>query len=129
MKNLSKILLMFLCLVSLVGCGAPKLSANYSEEKLKAAAEEIISKFNEEKYDDVAAKLKADLRKDLPASKLKEVWSNYKNIGKYDSLSKIAFQEKNDYAVVVAIAKYEKRKVQFTLSFNKDMEMVGIYIK
>jgi hypothetical protein len=65
----------------------------------------------------------------LPSSKLKEVWTNYKSIGKYESISKIAFQEKKDYVTVISIATFEKSKVQFTLSFNKDMELVGIYIK
>lgn len=111
------------------GCGAKKLSSAYSEDKLKAASEEIINDLNNEKYDDVVAKLNKDLKKGLPASKLKEVWSNFKNLGKYDSISKMVFQEEKDCVVVVSIAKYEKGKVQFTLSFNKNMELVGIYMK
>ncbi|WP_312890921.1 DUF3887 domain-containing protein [Clostridium thailandense] len=129
MKRLYKVLLIILCITMLGGCGAKKLSSAYSEDKLKAASEEIINDLNNEKYDDVVAKLNKDLKKDLPASKLKEVCSNFKNLGKYDSISKIVFQEEKDYVVVISIAKYEKGKVQFTLSFNKNMELVGIYMK
>ncbi len=129
MKRLSKIMLMILCIMMLGGCGAKKLSSAYSEDKLKAASEEIIKDLNNEKYDAVVAKFNSDLKDKLSANKLEEVWVNYKSLGKYDSISKIAFQEKDNYAVVVAIAKYEKGKVQFTLSFNKDMELVGIFMK
>jgi len=129
MKRLSKILLVVLCIMMLGGCGAAKLSDAYSEEKLKSASEEIINNLNNEKYDEVVGKLKEDLRKQVPADKIKEAWSNLGDKGKYDSISKIAFQEQKGNAIVVAIAKYEKRKVQFTLSFNKDMELVGIYMK
>jgi hypothetical protein len=111
------------------GCGAKKLSSSYSEDKLKAASEAIINDFNNEKYDDVVTKFKSDLKKDLPASKLKDAWAPHKSKGKYESISKIAFQEKKDYAVVIAIAKFEKGNVQFTISFNKDMELVGLYVK
>lgn len=129
MKRLSKVLLIVLCIMMLGGCGANKLSSNYSEDKLKAASEEILKNFGDEKFDDVTAKFSADLKKELPASKLKEGWTSLKKGGKYDSLSKIAFQEQKSYAVVVAIGKFEKGKAQFTISFNKDMEVVGIYMK
>lgn len=132
MKKLSKVLLIALCITCIMvlgGCGAKKLSSTYSEKKLKAASEEIISDLSNEKYDDVEAKLNADLKKDLSSSKLKDVWVNFKGLGKYNSITKISFQEQKGYAVVIAIAKFEKGNVQFTLSFNKDMELVGLYMK
>lgn len=129
MRRLSKLLLIILCITMLGGCGAKKLSGAYSEDKLKAASEEIITDLNNGKYDDVVAKSNSNLKEKVPSSKLEEVWSNFKNYGKYDSISKIAFQEKDNYAVVVAVAKYEKGNIKFTLSFNENIELVGIYMK
>ena len=39
------------------------------------------------------------------------------------------FTEKYGNATVIAIAKYTENKVQFTVSFNESMELIGIYIK
>lgn len=129
MKKLSKFMAIILCIMMIGGCGAKKLSSAYSEDKLKIASEEIISNLDNEKYDDVVAKFDSVLKDKLPASKLKEAWGNFKNLGKYDSISNIAFQEKNNNAVVVATAKYEKGKIIFTLSFNKDMKLNGIFMR
>lgn len=129
MKRLAKVLLVVLCIMMLGGCGANKLSSTYSEDKLKAASEEIIKNIADNKFDDVTAKFNADFKKDLPASKLKEGWDSYKKLGKYDSFSKITFQEQKGIAIVIADAKFEKGKAHFTISYNKDMEIVGIYVK
>jgi PBP1b-binding outer membrane lipoprotein LpoB len=129
MKKLIKILLIVISIVLLGGCGAKKLSDNYSEDKLKAAAEAVINSLNNEKYDEIEAMISEDLKKQLTADKIKEVWNSLKSRGKYESISKIIFQEKKDYVVVVTVAKYEKGNIQFTLSFNKDMKLVGIYLK
>ena len=129
MKKLIKILLIVICILLLGGCGAKKLSDNYSEDKLKAAAEAVINSLNNEKYDEIEAMISEDLKKQLTADKIKEVWNSLKRRGKYESISKIIFQEKKDYVVVVTVAKYEKGNIQFTLSFNKDMKLVGIYLK
>lgn len=129
MKKLIKILLIVISIVLLGGCGAKKLSDNYSEDKLKVAAEAVINSLNNEKYDEIEAMISEDLKKQLTADKIKEVWNSLKSRGKYESISKIIFQEKKDYVVVVTVAKYEKGNIQFTLSFNKDMKLVGIYLK
>jgi hypothetical protein len=128
-KKLSKILAMILCVILLSGCGAPKLSDNYSEEKLKTASEEIIKNLDSEKYAEVRAVMDEKLKNALSEEKLKEVWGTFSKVGKYDSISKVVFGEKDGFAVVVVAAKYEKGKIQFTLSYNKDMQLAGIYLK
>ena len=50
-------------------------------------------------------------------------------LGQYEEISKVAFTEKDGNATVIAIAKYTENKVQFTVSFNESMELIGIYIK
>lgn len=130
MKRFIKYLAFIICIVSLVGCGATKLSDTYSEDKLKAASEEVIKNLNEENYSAIINGFGDELKSKLTEDKLREPWKAMKDkLGKYDSISKIAFQEKDGIATVVAICKYENGKAQFTLSFNKDMKMVGIYMK
>lgn len=130
MKKLSKILLILLCGAILVGCGAATLSDNYSEESLKNASEKLIMDISNEKYEEVYSNLSEKMKSSISEEKLKEVWSSSKgDRGSYKSMNKIAFQEKEGIAVVVILAEYEKSKVQFTISFNKEMEVEGFYFK
>ncbi|MFL0249389.1 DUF3887 domain-containing protein [Clostridium neuense] len=133
MKKLFKFLAIALCIMMLGGCGAAKLSSNYSEAKLKAATEKVIDNLNNGKYDDIAGemdeKVKAKMSAASISSSIKKAWTNLGSIGKYHSISKIVFQEKDGIAIVVAVAKYDNRNVQLTLSYNKNMKLEGIYIK
>jgi hypothetical protein len=36
---------------------------------------------------------------------------------------------KDGNAIVIVMTKYEKGNAQFTISYNKSMEMIGIYMK
>lgn len=133
MKKLFKFLAIYLCILMLGGCGAAKLSSNYSEAKLKSATEKVIDNLNNGKYDDITSemdeKFKAKISAASLSSSIKKAWTNFGSLGKYRAISKIVFQEKDGLAIVVAIAKYDNGSVQLTLSYNKNMKLEGIYIK
>ncbi|OPF51375.1 hypothetical protein BH721_02255 [Clostridium baratii] len=130
MKKLLSVFMVLFCGIIIVGCGTQKLSSNYSEEKLKAAAEETIKNLNNNKYDEIVNGSRASLKAQLPKDKIKEAWEPLQeHIGKYKEISRISFQEKDGIAIVVAIAQYEEGKVQFTLSYDEDMKLAAIYMK
>lgn len=129
MRKIYKLILVLLCFTVSAGCGAVKLSDKYNEDTLKASTEEVIKNLDSDKYEEIEATMTDEMKAAITPEKLGEVWSGYKKLGKYDSISKIIFQEKDGYAVVVAIGKFEKGKVQFTLSYNTDMKLAGFYVK
>ncbi|MEG1480833.1 DUF3887 domain-containing protein [Clostridium sp.] len=130
MKKVLTIVIVLFCGIVITGCGASKLSDNYSEDKLKIAAEETINNLNNENYDEIVNSGTEELKSGLSQDKIKEAWIPLKEkLGNYKEVSKISFQEKDGIAVVVAIAEYENGKAQFTLSYNKDMKLAGIYMK
>lgn len=130
MKKIIRVLSLMVCIFMLAGCSAGKLSDKYNEEDLKNAAEEVITNLNDKNYDDIFEGSSEELKNDLPDNKLKEAWEGFsENIGDYDSISKMTFAEKNGYAVAIVNVKYTNKKVTFTLSFNSDMRLSGIYMK
>lgn len=130
MKRIMRVCLIFLSLTLVIGCGPVKLSDKYDKEKLKSSVELIINDLNEEKYEDIINMGSENLKYQLTLDKLKDAWQGIsRNLGNYKEISKVDFTEKNGNAVVLTIAKYEKREVQFTISFNTKMEMEGIYIR
>lgn len=114
---------------ALAGCGSSKLGENYSEDKLKAAAESVIENTSEGNYKAVLEGASDELKAVLSEAKLKEVWDLYGEKGKLEEITKMKFEEKDGYGVVTAIAKYEKKKIQFTLSYNEDMELSGFWLR
>lgn len=130
MKKIIRIMITILCFTMLVGCGAGKLSDNFSEDTLKSEAEAIIDNFNNKQYEEVINRGDENLKSKLTADQLKEVWEQVNSkLGDYEEISKITFKEKDGIVSVVALAKYENSKAQFTMSFNEDMELVGIFLK
>ncbi|MFR9240097.1 MAG: DUF3887 domain-containing protein [Clostridium baratii] len=130
MKKLLSVFMVLFCGIIIVGCGNQKLSSNYSEEKLKAAAEETINNLNNNKYDEIVNGSRESLKAQLPKDKIKEAWEPLQeHLGSYKEISRISFQEKDGIAIVVAIVQYEEGKVQFTLSYDEDMKLAAIYMK
>ena len=130
MKKIMKIMILVLSFTFFVGCGAAKLSDKFNEDTLKSESESIIESFNNEQYEDIINKGDDNLKSQLTADQLKEVWDQVsEKIGDYQGISKIAFKEKEGIASVVVLAKYENSKAQFTMSFNEDMQLVGIFLK
>lgn len=61
---------------------------------------------------------------------IKKTWEKVtKNLGKYEKLEKMVFQEKDDLAIVISALKFEKGKVQLTTTFNKESKLAGIFMK
>lgn len=130
MRKFVKILSIMLCLFIFAGCSAGKLSDAYNEDEVKAAAEDVINKLNDKNYEGILEISGEELKKSLPDNKLQEYWEGFsKDIGEFDSISKETVAEKNGYAFDIVNVKYNKKNVTFTLSFNKDMRLSGIYMK
>lgn len=130
MRPLIKIISIIILFMMFTGCGATKLSDAFSEEKLKASVETVIDNLNNEKYEEIITTGSQDLKSKLTAEQLKEPWVKMKEkLGKFDSINKEVFVGKDDSAIVIVNAKYEKGSVQFTISYNDKMEMIGIYMK
>ena len=130
MKKFIKSLVIMLCLFMLTGCSAGKLSDAYNEDEVKAAAEEVINELNDKNYDGILEDSSDELKISLPDNKLQETWEGFsKDIGKFNSISNMTLAEKNGYAVAITNVKYDNKKVTFTLSFNKEMKLAGIYMK
>ncbi|MEG0799531.1 MAG: DUF3887 domain-containing protein, partial [Bacilli bacterium] len=103
---------------------------DFKEEELKSSVEEIIDDFNNEKYEDIVLRGSEEIQAQLTADQLEQAWNTVGiDLGAYKELSKVAYTEKDDIATVIAIAKYENKKIQFTISYDKDMNLCGIYMK
>lgn len=132
MKLIKLFLIVLLTGFILVGCYSKKtvITESNSEERVKATSDEVISMICDEKYDKVIERMSANMKKQITEDKLKEVWEPMKEkLGEFEQISEVNYIKKGKIITVVEIAKFEGGKAQFTITFNEDMEIEGLYLK
>ena len=100
-----------------------------TEKKITKQAKEVVALLNEEKYEEVTEKFSSKMKRDLTADKLGEASTIVKDSGTFEKFDKSTVIEKENNYVAVLVAKYSKDKRVFTISFNKQDEVVGLYLK
>lgn len=117
-----------LCIL-LFGCSA-KLDENYDEKQLEEKAMEVIGYLNDEDYEKVTNMGDAKMNTPELTAKLKEAWSFVKiEFGEFVAYDDFNYASQDGLGVVIAVVSYENNKVQFTISFNQELELAGIYFK
>lgn len=120
------------------GCaGSQRLSDHFDEAEVKAAAEEVIQTLNSKEVEAlVEEQWNTVMKNAVDADMLKEqIVPIVEELGEFEGFDKEAVTGAKDpdteqeFAVAVIKVKYEKRKAQFTISFDEDMKVAGFFIK
>ena len=119
--------------LSLIGCSGTKLSGDFDEEKVKAAAQEAIDHLVAGEYEACVSLMDEEMQAAISAEVLAanmEAMNEQKGaFQEYKSCSVVGQKDKDgtEYAVAVVIAAFEKGT--FTISFDKEMKMHGFWMK
>ena len=137
--NFKKSLLVIVALLftmSLTGCGAAPLSDAFVEEDVIAKAKETIEIVNTKDYEVISTLLREDLRGDLSAEDWETaIGAMLTDAGAFTEYSTIVTVGQTDkatnteYAVVVVVCKYENNNITYTLSYDTDLNLIGLYMK
>ncbi len=140
MKKNSKIFITIAIILalgmSMIGCAVSSLPEGYNEDEVGTAAEEIVGLATAGDYDSIISFMRDDLKSAITAAQLQEGWAPiYEKAGAFQNISKTAFTSVKDkstgeeYAVVQVLVKHEGANLVYTISFNKDLALVGLYLK
>lgn len=127
-KVMSSIIVLFLGITILTACGEKVDKA--TSDKMSAKAEEVVTLINEGNY-----KKATDTFSDKLLSQLNEVDFEkavaplLEKSGDFENFDKSTVEKKDDFYVVVLVAKYKKDKRVFTISINEKEKLEGFYIK
>lgn len=122
----------------LAGCGGnQKLSDKFDEGEVKEAAREVIEILNDGDVDTLVDEKWNTVMKSMVSKELlkDEVLPIIKELGAFEEFDREAVtgsrdrDTEQDFAVAVVKVKYEKRKAQFTISFDEDMKVGGFFVK
>ncbi|MEA4895029.1 MAG: DUF3887 domain-containing protein [Oscillospiraceae bacterium] len=136
MKKVVFSILAVVLVMTLSACSSNKLADIYSEDEVVAKAKTIVETINTQDFDLVVNFVRTDLREQLSADILESAWKpildesgsfkEYKTALTYGQKSKSTDE---DYAVCVLVCTYEHGTRTFTISFDKDLSAVGLYMK
>lgn len=137
MRKITAVIMIVVGMAALLcGCASTKLSASFNKDDVEASAKQVIKYLNDKDYDSVTKMFQKDLQKQLSADNLEAaVNKTYGEAGAFKEFKNIAILGQKvkstgeDAALVIVVAKYEKQKVTFTISFNTDMKLIGLYMK
>ena len=136
MQAIVTVVLVLALSLSLIGCAGAPLPKGFDADEVGTAAEEIVGLATTGDYDSIINALRDDLKSSITADQLKEGWAPlFEKAGAFDSITKTVFSSTKDkttgeeYAVVQVLAKHANANLIYTLSFDKDLALVGLYLK
>ena len=103
------------------------------KEKYIEKAQNVITLFNEEKSDEIVELCDEAMKNALPKEKLSEVYTQIKSNGDFEKflegeMTKVE-QGGKTFTVVVQQAEYEKNTLTYTVNFDSEDKLAGIFYK
>lgn len=127
---------MVLLMIGLVGCTSIKLPEGMDEDAVKEQARKVIDCINTGDLETLSQlPMQEAMRESLAPESMEAILAQYVgNRGafvEYDAMTAVGTTDKDgtEYAVVVTVAKYENQKVTYTITFNRDLEIAGFFLK
>ena len=103
------------------------------KEKYIEKAQNVITLFNEEKSDEIVELCDEAMKNALSEDKLSEIYTQIKSNGDFEKflegeMTKVE-QGGKTFTVVVQQAKYGKNTLTYTISFDNEDKLAGIFYK
>ena len=127
MRKILSVLLGSLVALMLVGCGSNVDDA--TADKYIEQAKAVVENLNNENYEDIQAQFDAKMKANLTTEQMAELAPIIEASGQFQEFDKQSVEEKDGYYTTILVAKYSEENRIYTISFNEQDEIVGLYIK
>lgn len=137
-KKTLPILCLILVIASLLaGCGDTKLAEGYDKDKIKQTAEEVITEVQLEGAKKVLEeRMREDFVDNIDLDTMENTVKDLTSgLGSFIAFSQQTVigqphdETKEDLAVILVTVTYEKGEVNYTITFDKELNIVGFYVK
>ncbi|MBQ4473365.1 MAG: DUF3887 domain-containing protein [Lachnospiraceae bacterium] len=136
MKRWIIALALIICALSMCGCTQAKLPEGMTEEEVDRVAKQVLSYVHEKDYDTLWQESSKMFQDAVSVEELRDaIEGQVKDLGAFKEYTQQAFGGAHakgvtgHYAVAVITAKYENGKAVYTLSFDTEYRLAGIYVK
>jgi|SRR5699024_254028 len=128
MRKLNYFLLAIGVMFLLSACGEEKVD-EATAEKYVMKAEQVVHHLNDENYEAVYEQFDKTMKVGLPVEEMEGLAPVLEASGKFEAFDDSVVEKNEGYYVVVLVGEYSDDKRVFTISFNEEDEIGGLYIK
>ena len=134
-KSICAIMIAIMAAFCLTACGSAKLAEGFDEATVKAEAQKALDYLIAGEYEDCRAMMDASMQENLSAevlaANMEAMTGNTGAFQEYKSVAVVGQKDAEgaDYAVAVIVADFESGKLTFNVSFNGQMEIIGLWMK
>jgi len=135
-KTLTILLLStILSVLLLTACSAPALSADFNEEDVKQAAQDVVSLLNAQDSEGLRSLFTEQMNTAISDDVFVQIYAAIEGGGKFEAIDNVTVVGSSDkstgeeFATAVVNAKYENQSFTYTITFNKQMQLAGLYYK
>lgn len=127
MKKWKFIVCSMLAVVLLAACGN-KVDEE-TEGKYIDKAVEVVHFINDGEFDKVIEQLNENMKAKLTAEQLAEITPVLEESGSYKGIKKQSVQEKDGIIVVVLVGEYSEEDRIYTVSYDADNRIAGLFVQ
>jgi len=124
-----------LTIISLTACSSPALSEEFNEEEVRTAAENVVLLLNAQDSEGLRSLFTEKMKTAITDDVFVQIYAAIEEGGKFEAIESISVVGSTDkstgeeFATAVAIAKYENKSFTYTITFNKQMILAGLYYR
>ena len=135
-RKIAGILTVVLILAGVSGCASAELSDDFDKDTVETAAKEVVAQLNSGDYAAIEDSYNAAMVIAMQGQNLKDTLQPILDkLGEFEEITNCEVagskeqNTKEDLAVALLNVKYSEGKVRYTISFDKDMKLAGLFIK
>lgn len=124
-----------LTMLLLTACSAPALSADFNEEEVKLLAQDVVSLLNAQDSEGLRSVFTEQMNTAITDDVFVQIYAAIEGGGKFEAIDNITVVGSSDkstgeeFATTVVTAKYENQTFTYTITFNKQMQLAGLYYR
>ena len=124
-----------LSMLLLTACSAPALSADFNEEEVKLLAQDVVSLLNAQDSEGLRSVFTEQMNTAITDDVFVQIYAAIEGGGKFEAIDNITVVGSSDkstgeeFATAVVTAKYENQTFTYTITFNKQMQLAGLYYR
>ena len=128
--------LTILCMLLLTACSAPPpLSPDFNEDEVKQAAENVVTLLNAQDKEGLRAIFTEQMKAAITDDVFIQIYAALEDGGNFEAIESINVAGSTDnntgeeFATAAVKAKYENKSFIYTISFNKQMQVAGLFYR
>lgn len=128
MKNFIRLFLSLIVIFVLVACSGEKVDDEIAQQYIDKAEIAIVL-LTDKNYDELRKLFNSEMKAGLTEAELKQLEPFIEEAGSFSNIDKSSVEKDGEHYVTVLSAKYSNDTLIYTISFNENDEISGLFVK